>query len=627
MKNTIFLFFGLILMLLSLSFGTVPSLGQENEPELPKPAINSADADNPGMPWLDQATEEKLRAQNAVDFGKVIALCRQARKEGLSGENLVYCDQLRAAAQLQRGLILSQEVLSKPVDALPENWRELRTKILADLEESVTIIKNQVLPYLRIAQLNTVLPDGNSQRASEILDLALENVKSDPHSYLQVILLKISLEKDPVKREKLIAEQTQNSSNNTQFLLLHVLSLIELKRNDEALAQLQKILELEPDNLQALDAAFQLLLSRKEYEEALKILDTKEKKGRDDEVTLKQRIPLLAEMGKLTDVIALLDELRKKHPEEPRILFLRAEFYGQIKDYDKALKDIDAGIRLFPDHPMFLLQKIKIFVAKEQYDDALKIVDDFIKENPENIDFQLAKVQIFVAKKQFDDAITVIEELRTKYPDNNNKWTFLKIQVLSDAKKYDEALAILEEVRKKEPDKDTITLLMISIFSSQKKNRKALEILTPLLEKEPENLALLRIKSQILIALNRHYDAVKVLETITEKDPNDEVSSNNLSWILSTSPLESIRNGKRALELAEKAGQLTDYKKAYILSTLAAAYAEIGNFEKAVEWSQKSIEYAKDDENVSDRIEELQKELDSYKQKKPFREILPEEKE
>ncbi|MDR1268073.1 MAG: hypothetical protein LBK82_00980, partial [Planctomycetaceae bacterium] len=67
--------------------------------------------------------------------------------------------------------------------------------------------------------------------------------------------------------------------------------------------------------------------------------------------------------------------------------------------------------------------------------------------------------------------------------------------------------------------------------------------------------------------------------------------------------------------------------KAYILSTLAAAYAEIGNFEKAIEWSQKSIEYAKDDENVSERIDDLRKELESYKQKKPFREILPEEKE
>ncbi|MDR3198936.1 MAG: tetratricopeptide repeat protein [Planctomycetaceae bacterium] len=627
MKNTLFSLFGLISLLLFLSFGTVSSQEQENppEPDSPQSAPNPADTNNPGMSWLEQATDEKLRARNTADFSKVIELCQKARKEGLSGDNLVYCDQLRAAAQLQRGLVLSQELLAKPVNSLPENWRELRAKVLTDLEEAITVIKNQILPYLRIVQLNVELPDGNSQHASEILDLALENVKSDPNSYFQAFLLKISLEKDPAKREKLIAEQTQNTAN-TQFLLLHVLSLIELKRNDEALAELQKILELEPDNLQALDTAFQLFLSRKEYEEALKILDIKEKKGKNDEVTLKQRIPLLAEMGKLTDVIVLLDELRKKHPEEPRILFLRAEFYGQTKEYDKALKDVDAGIRQFSNHPMFLHQKIKILSAKEQYDDALKIADDFIKENPKNIEFQLAKLQIYVAQKNFDSAISVVEELRAQYPDNE-KWTFLAVQVLNDAQKYGDALVILEEIGKKEPDNDSIRLLKVGIFSSQKKNRKALEILTPMLEKDPENIALLRSKSQILIALNRHYEAVKVLETIIKADPKDEVSINNLSWILSTSPVESIRNGQRALELAEKAAQLTDYKKAYIFSTLAAAYAEIGNFDKAIEWSQKSIEHANDDENVSYRIEDLQKELDSYKQKKPFREILPEEKE
>ncbi|MDR0336232.1 MAG: tetratricopeptide repeat protein [Planctomycetaceae bacterium] len=625
MKNSVLLLFGFVLLQFSLSFGTVLAQDNETESELPKPTTNSADSDNPGMPWLDQATEEKLNARNVADFGKVIALCRRARKEGLANENLVYCDQLRAAAQLQRGLILAQELLTKPANSLPENWRDLRTDILADLEEAIATIKDQALPYLRIAQLNTILPDGNTKHASEILDLALNNIKNDPHAYLQTIILKVSLEKDPAKREELIAAQVKENTS-TQLLLLHVLTLIELQRNDDALAQLQKILELEPDNIHALDTAFQLLLSRKEYDEALKILDTKEKKGKNDEITLKQRIPLLVEMGKIPDAIALLDELRKKHPEEPRILFLRAEFHWQLKDYEKALKDVEAGIRLFPNHPMFLLQKIKILVAKENYDDALKIIDDFIKENPDNIDFPLTKLQIFVEKKQFDNAITLIDELHAKDPENE-RWALLKVQVLNDAKKYDEALTILEELHQKKPDQENIALLMISTFSSQKKNRKALEILTPLLKKEPENIMLLRIQSQILIALNRHSEAVKVLETVVQVDAEDEVSINNLSWILSTSPIESIRNGKRALELAEKASQLTDYKKAYILSTLAAAHAELGNFDKAIEWSQKSIEYAKDDENVNERIEELQKELESYKQKKPFREILPDETE
>ena len=48
--------------------------------------------------------------------------------------------------------------------------------------------------------------------------------------------------------------------------------------------------------------------------------------------------------------------------------------------------------------------------------------------------------------------------------------------------------------------------------------------------------------------------------------------------MLATSPDAKLRNGRRAIELATRACELTKYKAAYILSTLAAAYAETGDF-------------------------------------------------
>jgi len=48
-----------------------------------------------------------------------------------------------------------------------------------------------------------------------------------------------------------------------------------------------------------------------------------------------------------------------------------------------------------------------------------------------------------------------------------------------------------------------------------------------------------------------------------------------------------LRNGKRAIELATEACKLTEYKQAHILSTLAPAMPETGDFETAMSWSQK----------------------------------------
>ena len=91
---------------------------------------------------------------------------------------------------------------------------------------------------------------------------------------------------------------------------------------------------------------------------------------------------------------------------------------------------------------------------------------------------------------------------------------------------------------------------------------------------------------------------------------------NNYSWFLSTIPQDSYRDGKKALELALKAAQATDYKESFILSTLAAAYAEIGDFENALKFAQKALELVKDEKQK----EELKNELESYKQNKPIRE-------
>lgn len=57
---------------------------------------------------------------------------------------------------------------------------------------------------------------------------------------------------------------------------------------------------------------------------------------------------------------------------------------------------------------------------------------------------------------------------------------------------------------------------------------------------------------------------------------------NGLAWLLATSRDPRLRDGREAVRLAERACQLTGYREATILDTLAAAYAEAGHPEDAV---------------------------------------------
>jgi tetratricopeptide (TPR) repeat protein len=62
------------------------------------------------------------------------------------------------------------------------------------------------------------------------------------------------------------------------------------------------------------------------------------------------------------------------------------------------------------------------------------------------------------------------------------------------------------------------------------------------------------------------------------------------AWILATYPDARIRDGKRAVAAATRAAELTNWKDRNVLRSLAAAYAEAGDFANAVRWEQRGVE-------------------------------------
>jgi Zn-dependent protease len=71
--------------------------------------------------------------------------------------------------------------------------------------------------------------------------------------------------------------------------------------------------------------------------------------------------------------------------------------------------------------------------------------------------------------------------------------------------------------------------------------------------------------------------------------PKLATAHNNLAWLLATCPDDSLRNGQQAVEHATFACNATGWSTPNCLGTLAAAYAEVGDFDQAVRWHKRAL--------------------------------------
>ncbi len=116
-------------------------------------------------------------------------------------------------------------------------------------------------------------------------------------------------------------------------------------------------------------------------------------------------------------------------------------------------------------------------------------------------------------------------------------------------------------------------------------------------------------KSELNIALADYDEAIRL-------DPKDPSPYNARAWLWATCPAEEYRDGPRAVAAATRACELTGWKDADNLDTLAAAHAEAGDFGKAVEYQEKANPLYTSEEDRT----KGQARLALYKDGRPYRE-------
>jgi tetratricopeptide (TPR) repeat protein len=144
---------------------------------------------------------------------------------------------------------------------------------------------------------------------------------------------------------------------------------------------------------------------------------------------------------------------------------------------------------------------------------------------------------------------------------------------------------------------------------------RALTHLTEAVRLDPRDAGAIYNLGKAERALGNRAGAVEQFRQAMALSPNWAVLVSDLAWLLATSPEDAVRNGAEAVRFAQRAVSLTGGTEPASLDVLAAAYAEAGDFDRAVETAQLAMQHAPAGRGkaiISERLE-------LYRLRKPYR--------
>jgi tetratricopeptide (TPR) repeat protein len=256
---------------------------------------------------------------------------------------------------------------------------------------------------------------------------------------------------------------------------------------------------------------------------------------------------------------------------------------------DEAIADYGKAIELAPDDERPRLLRAGMYQAKKEYDKAIADLDFAIKKNPKDSEIIATRGICYAQKGDDERALKDFDAAVKADPKNVRGWQ-LRGSAYSEKGDKEKALSDFKEAVTLDPNNATTYLYRAHLY---------------LVEAEPES-------------------ALADLEEVMRRAPDFPGAANDYAWTLATNPKDSVRNGRKAVEYAKKACYETDYKHAPTVDTLAASYAEAGEWEDAMKWQQEALHLA--EKTHPDDVPGMKERLALFKEKKPFREVPKREK-
>ena len=276
----------------------------------------------------------------------------------------------------------------------------------------------------------------------------------------------------------------------------------------------------------------------------------------------------------------------------------------------EGLQDLITGERVY-------LSRGKIAFEAKRYADA---ADQFRKAVAVRPDSVTARINLGAALVQLGDVKGAIEQfeeaLRIEPGKANTHYNFAV--VLAGQNKHEQAVAHVRSALKAEPNDVNARFLLAQELRKAGNVDEALIEYARVVQADPGNETALLEHVKLLYRKGQFKQALDGLEKSHAQYPNRGLTVVLLSYMLAASPQNELRNGARALDLAQRVYNAVQAPQHGAL--IAVAYAELGRCDAAADWQRRMI-YAAEQHKNADLVIKLRAALKLYENSQACRPV------
>jgi rhomboid protease GluP len=218
----------------------------------------------------------------------------------------------------------------------------------------------------------------------------------------------------------------------------------------------------------------------------------------------------------------------------------------------------------------------------------------------------LAEGARFEAAQQFDRALQSFQEAARRAPRDERPHVQLGAFYLAQ-RKHDQAIQEFEEAVRLSPGDPQARLGLGMAYRLKGDLTKAQQIFEAVLGQNPQTAEGQRLLADLYAEQKLYGDAIAHYKEALRLEPNMAEAHNNLAWLYATSEDLKFRDPRAALGNAQRAVELTQWKEAEFIDTLAEAHFANGSYQEAVNTQNKALALDPDNRELQEHMSRYRK--------------------